>query len=248
MTYFEAIQEAYGLVRNGDTSHASVQKALQYENWQHLPDEITERILAHPNYSLLDAGSGERPVPNRSEVVQACQIPRDNKTINLAYSLKRFRDDSQFDIIDADDFPQLWEKLEKDQKRGMWMTIDRLTLQSERDLHHLVCRLGLYHWRGIPLQTPVFCLELHNIDCVKPNALDAGLTFYFHQTPGQEPGRTRNLETSEPDMEEWLCLEEVNRDKMKCVGGCFIRQKVEANVDDYYKNNAQRIHGENEYG
>lgn len=248
MTYFEAIQEAYGLVRNGDTSHASVQKALQYENWQHLPDEITERILAHPNYSLLDAGSGERPVPNRSDVVQACQIPRDNKTINLAYSLKRFRDDSQFDRIDADDFPQLWEKLEKDQKRGMWMTRDRLTLQSERDLHHLVCRLGLYHWRRTQLHTHIFCLELHNIDCVKPHALDAGLAFYFHQTQGQEPGRTRNLETGEPDMEEWLCLEEVNRDKMKCVGGCFIRQKVEVNVDDYYKNNAQRIHGKNEYG
>lgn len=53
MTYFEAIQEAYGLVRNGDTSHASVQKALQYENWQHLPNEMTKKILAHPDYSLL---------------------------------------------------------------------------------------------------------------------------------------------------------------------------------------------------
>lgn len=241
MTYFEAIQEAYGLVRNGDTSQASVQKALQYENWQHLPNEMTKKILAHPDYSRLDAASGERPLPDRSALVQDCQIPRDNKTINLAYSLKRLKDDSQFDIIDADDFPQLWEKLEKDQKRGMWITIDRLTLQSERDIHDLVCRLGLYHWRRIQLQTPVFCLELHNIDCVKPNALDAGLAFYFHQTPGQEPGRTRNMETGEPDMAEWLCLEEVNRDKIKCVGGCFIRQKVEVNMNNYYKNNAQRI-------
>lgn len=242
MTYFEAIQEAYGLVHNGDPSHASVQKALQYENWQHLPNEMTKKILAHPDYSLLDAASGERPVPDRSGLVQACQTQRNSKKIKLAYSLKRLKDDSQFDMIDADDFPQLWEKLEKDQKRGKrWVTIDRLTLQSERDLHNLVCRLGLYHWRRIQSPTPIFCLELHNIDCVKPNALDAGLAFYFHQTPGQEPGRTRNMETGEPDMAEWLCLEEVNRDKIKCVGGCFIRQKVEVNMNNYYKNNAQRI-------
>lgn len=243
MTYFEAIKEAYGLVRNGDTSQVSVQKALQYENWEHLPDEITQKIIAHSDYSLLDAVSGERPIPASSELAQNCQIPRNNKKINLAYSLERLRDDSQFDMIDADDFPQLWEKLEKDQKRGKrWVTIDRLTLQSERDLHNLACRLGLYHWRGIQLQT-VFCLELHNIDCVKPNALDAGLAFYFHQTPGQEPGRTRNLETGEPDMEEWLRLEEVDGDTIKCVGGLFIRQKVEVNMDNYYKNNAQRIRG-----
>ena len=242
MTYFESIKEAYELVRGGDTLQVSVQKALQYENWQHLPDEITERVLAHPDYSLLDAASGEQPIPDRSALVQDCQIPRNNKTINRAYSLKRLRDDSQFDMIDADDFPQLWEKLEKDQKRGMWMTIDRLTLQSERDLHDLVCRLGLYHWCRIQLPTPVFCLELHNIDCVKPNALDAGLAFYFHQTPGQEPSRTRNLETGEPDMEEWL-LEEVNGDTITCIGGLFSRQKIEVNMDNYYKNNAQRIHG-----
>ena len=244
MPYFEAIEGAYGLVRDGDTSQVSVQKALQYENWRHLPDEITQKILAHPDYSLLNVASGERPVPARSELAQKCQIPRNNRKISLAYSLKRLRDDSQFDMIDADDFPRLWEKLEKDQKRAKrWVTIDRLTLQSERDIHDLVCRLGLYHWRGIQLHTPVFYLELHNIDCVKPNALDAGLAFYFHQTPGQEPGRTRSLETGEPDMEEWLCLEEVDSDAIKCVDGLFIRQKIEVNMDNYYENNAQRIRG-----
>lgn len=224
-------------------SQISVQKALQYENWQRMPEEMTSKILAHSDYSLLDAASGERPVPDRSALIQDCQIPRNNKTINLAYSLKRLRDDSQFDIIDADDFPQLWKKLEKNQKHGKrWITIDRLTLQSERDLHNLVCRLGLHHWIQSDTPTPVFCLELHNVDCVKPNALDAGLAFYFHQTPGQDPGRTRNLETGEPDMEEWL-LEEVNGDTITCVGGLFSRQKIEVNMDNYYKNNAQRIRG-----
>ena len=244
MTYFESIKEAYELVRGGDTLHVSVQKALQYENWQRMPEEITQKIRAHPDYSLLDAASGERPVPERSTLVQDCQIPRKNKTINLAYSLKRLRGDSQFDMIDADDLPQLWEKLEKNQKHGKrWVTIDRLTLQSERDLHNLVCRLGLHHWIQSDTSTPVFCLELHNVDCVKPNALDAGLAFYFHQTPGQEPGRTRNLKTGKPDMEEWLCLEEVDGDTITCVGGLFIRQKIEVNMGNYYKNNAQRIRG-----
>ena len=92
------------------------------------------------------------------------------------------------------------------------------------------------------LPTAVYCLELHTIDCVKPNALDANLAFYFHQTPGGEPGRTRNLETGEPDMEEWLYLE-VDSDSIKCVGGCLVRQKVELNMDSYYINNAQRIRG-----
>ena len=244
MPYFEAIEGAYRQVRDGDTSQVSVQKALQYENWRHLPDEITQKIFAHTDYSLLDAASGERPVPASSKLAQNCQIPRNKEKIRLAYSLKRLKYDSQLDMIDADDFPQLWEKLGKDQKRGKrWVTIDRLTLQSERDIHDLVCRLGLYHWRRIPLQTPVFCLKLHNINCVKPHALDAGLAFYFHQTLGQYPGRTRNLETGEPDMEEWLCLEEVDSDAIKCVAGLFIRQKVEVNMDNYYKNNAQRIRG-----
>ena len=242
MAYFEEIQEAYGLVRGGDTLQSSVQKALQYENWQHLPRKITKNVLAHPDYHLL-AASGERPVPDGSGLVQNCQIQRNNREVSLACSLYRPRDfDSQLDMIDADDFPQLWRKLEKDRTRGkrFWVTKNHLSLESENDLHDLVRRLGLYQWLRISLPTPVFCLELHSIECVKPNALDAGLAFYFHQTPGQEPGRTRNLETGKPDMEEWLCLA-VDSDSIKCVGGCLVRQKVELNMNSYYENNAQRI-------
>ena len=233
------------MVRDGDTSQTSVQKALQCENWQHLPDRITDRVLAHRDYPLLDAGSVERPVQACPTLVRDCQIPRNNEKISLAYSLHRSKDfDSQFGMIDVDDFQQLWEKLEKDRTRGktFWITTNRLTLESENDLHELACRLGLYHWRRIQLPALVFCLELHEIDCVKPNALDAGLAFYFHQTPGKEPGSTRNLETGEPDMEEWLCLEGYS-DSIKCVGVSLVRQKVELNMDGYYRNNALRIHG-----
>ena len=243
MAYFDEIEEAHGLVRNGETSEALVQKALQYENWQRLPDEITNSVLAHHDYHLLDAVSEESPARACRELVQICQISRNTEKIRFAYSLHRSKDlDLQFGMIDADDFQQLWEKLEKDKKRGKkcWITIDHLTLKSENDLHNLVCRLGLYHWLRIPLPTTVFCLELHTIDCVKPNALDANLAFYFHQTPEGEPGRTRNLETGEPDMEEWLYFE-VDSDSIKCVGACLVSQKVELNMDGYYITNAQRI-------
>ena len=243
MVYFKKIKEAHELVCNGDTSQASVQQALQYENWQRLPGKITKKVLNHPDCHLLDAESGEHPVWACPELAQNCQIQRSTKRISLAYSLCRLRGfDSQLDMIYADDLPQLWRVLERKRKRGkIWITTNRLTLQSERDLHDLVCRLGLYPWRFTSLHTPVFCLELHNMDCVKPNALDASLAFYFHQTPGQDPGSTRNLKTGKPDMEEWLCLE-VNNDTVKCVGGCITRKKVKLiNMDGYYKNNAQRI-------
>lgn len=245
MTYLDEIEEAHGLVRDGEASQAMVQKALQCENWQRLPNEITDLVLAHPEYYLLDAVSEESPARACRELVQACQIPRNNEKIRLAYSLHRSKElDSQFGMIDADDFQELWEKLEKGKKRGRkcWITTDHLTLKSENDIKGMVCRLGLYHWLQIVLPVPVFCLELQNIDCVKPNALDADLAFYFHQTPEQEPGKTRNLETGEADMEEWLCLE-VNGDSIKCVGGCLVHEKVELNMDNYYRNNAQRIRG-----
>ena len=244
MSYFEEIKEAYKLVCGGETSQAAVGQALQYENWQHLHDKITRKVLNHPDYPLL-AADREQPIPTCSELAQDCQIPRSSKNISLAYYLYRPRDFyPQLNMVDAADLPQLWGKLERKRKRDkrIWISTNRLALQSEHDLHNLVCRLGLYHWRKIPLYTPVFCLELHNIDCVKPNALDAGLAFYFHQTPGQEPGSTRNLETGEPDMEEWLCLE-TNNDTIKYVSGCFTRQKVKLNMGDYYENNAQRIRG-----
>ena len=243
MAYFDEIEETYRLVRDGHTSQSLVQKALQYENWQHLPDEITKKVLDHSDYHHLDAASGEGPARFCRTLVQDCQISRNDEEIKVAYSLHRSKDfDSQFGMIDADDFQQLWEKLEKDRTRGkrFWITKNHLTLESENDLKDLACRLGLYHWLRIPLPTAVFCLELHDIDCVKPNALDAHLAFYFHQTPGDKPGSTRNLETGEPDMEEWLYLE-VDSDSVKCVGGCLVRQKVELNMDGYYINNAQRI-------
>ena len=243
MSYLDEIEEAYQLVRNGNTSQPSVQKALQFENWQHLPNEITDKVRNHVDYPRLDAASGERPVRACPTLGQDCQIPRNNKKISRAYSLDRSRNfDLQFDMIDADDFHQLWAKLEKDRKHGKkcWITPNHLTLNSEKDLHDMVCRLGLYHWHRMPLHARIFCLELHDIDCVKPNALDADLAFYFHQTPGQEPGSTRNLETGEPDMEEWLCLE-VDSDSIECLGGYLVHQKVELNMESYYRNNAQRI-------
>lgn len=244
MSYFEEIKEAYGLVFKGETSQATVQQALQYENWQHLPSKITRKVVNHREYHLL-AAHRELPIPTRSELAQDCQIPRSSKGISLAYSLNRTKDSyQQLNMIDIDDLPRLWEMLERGRRhrKRIWITTNRLTLSSEPDLHDLVCRLGLYHWRGILLGTPVFCLELRDIDCIKPNALDADLAFYFHQTSGQAPGRTRNLETGKPDMEEWLCLE-IDNDSIKCVGGCFVRQEVELNMSDYYKNNAQRIRG-----
>lgn len=243
MAYLDEIKEAYGWVRKGETSQSSVQKALQYENWQRLPDEITKKALDHRDYHHLDAEFGERPVRNCPMLVQDCQISRNKKKIDIAYSLYRSSGShSQFGMIDADDFPQLWRKLEKDRKprKPLWISIDSSVLTSETDLHAFVCRLGLYHWLRIPPPIYVFCLELHYIECVKPNALDAGLAFYFHQTSGQEPGRTRSLETGEPDMEEWLCLE-VDNDSINCVGGCLVRQKVEVNMDSYYITNAARI-------
>ena len=243
MEYFDEIENAYRSVRNGDTLQISVQKALQYENWKHLPNEITKKALDHPDYHRLNAEFGERPVRSCSTLVQDCQISRNNRKISIAYSLYRSSAfDSQFAMIDADDFPLLWGKLEKNWKprKPLWISIDSSILTSENDLHAFVCRLGLYHFLWIPPPIYVFCLELHDIECVKPNALDAGLAFYFHQTPGEEPGRTRNLETGEPDMEEWLCLA-VDSDSIKCRGGCLVRQKVELNMDVYYIKNAERI-------
>ena len=242
MPYFEEIKEAYESVCNGETSEASVQKALQYENWLNLHDEITTKILNHKDYLCVDSHSKNEPIPYDSKLPQDCQVSRSNIKISLAYSLDRVRNTDRLNMIDFDDLPQLWEMFERGRKRkrGGWITTNRLTLRSEQDLYNLVCRLGLYHW--LPLNTPVFCLEWHNLSCVKPNALDARLAFYFHQTPGQTPGRTRNLETGKPDMEEWLCLK-VDKEPIKCVGGCLTHQKLELNVSDYYKNNAQRIRG-----
>ena len=118
MTYLDEIEKAYKLVRNDDTSQSAVQKALQYENWQRLPEEITDSVLAHHDYHLLDAVSEESPARACRELVQVCQISRNTEKIRLAYSLHRSRDfDSQFGMIDADDFQQLWEKLEKGRTR-----------------------------------------------------------------------------------------------------------------------------------
>ncbi len=244
MSYFEEIKEAYKLVCGGETSQAAVGQALQYENWQHLHDKITRKVLNHPDYPLL-AADREQPIPTCSELAQDCQIPRSSKKISLAYSLYRYRvevSSPQLKMIYADDLTKLWRKLERERIKKVWITTNHLALRSERDLHDLVCRLGLYHWRRPLLDTPVFCLEWRNIDCVKPNALDAGLAFYFHQTPEQAPGSTRNLETGEPDMEEWLCLE-VDNNSIKCVAGCFTRQEVELNMSNYFEKNAQRMRG-----
>ena len=214
MPYLEEIKKKYKLVQqNGNVSQTSVKIALQYENWQNLPRGIASNICNHEDYSDLAADSDKQPVPEASQLGQECQIPRNPKRIDLAYSLYRHKpgvSSPPFDTLDTGDFPKFWELLEKGKNKSekeqnkRWVTTDRLTLRSEQDLHDLVCRLGLYPWREMLPGTSVFCLELSGIDCVKPNALDEGLAFYFHQTP-KPPGRTRNLETGQPDMEEWLC-------------------------------------------
>ena len=243
MPYFEEIKEAYESVRDGETSQESIQKALQYENWRHLPGEITKKVVHHRDYSLIVAYR-EQPIPTHSRLPLDCQMPRHSKRIGLAYSLYRSRGSYwQRNMIEVDDLPQLWEMFERGriQNKRAWITTNHLALRSKHDLNELASRLGLYHWLRIRLYA-VFCLEWRNIECVKPNALDAGLAFYFHQTSEQTPGSTRNLRTGEMDMEEWLCLK-ADSDSIKCVGGCSAREEVELNMSDYYKNNAQRIRG-----
>lgn len=243
MSYLEQIQEAYERVRKGNVSQSSIQKALQYENWQHLPEEITRKILDHPDYHLLTTSS-EWPVPKESLLIQDCQIPGKSKRIKLAYSLRRFKPGAsspQFHMVGNDDFPELYKKLQRGEKYDkVWITINHLSLQSEHDLFNLVHRLGLYHWDKLPPGIPVFCLKWQDIHCVKPNALDAGLVFYFHQIPGQDSGSTRNLKTGKPDMEEWLYLN-VNDGLSECVNGCVTSQKIKLDMTAYYKNNAYRM-------
>ncbi len=251
MPYLEKIKKEYELVRqNGNVSQASVKMALQYENWQNLPKGIASKILAHRNYPDLVAGSDKQPVLDASQLKQECQIRRNSKRIKLAYFLHRRRPDGSslsFDSLDTEDLPKIWELLEKDKNKSgkgqgkRWVTTAPLTLRSEQDLHGLVCRLGLYHWRKMLSGTDVFCLKLSAIYCVKPNALDAGLTFYFHQTP-EAPGRTRNLETGHPDMEEWLYLG-ANHDSIQCVGGCSSSKINGINMNAYFNNCAKRIQG-----
>ncbi len=242
MPYLEKIKATYKLVQNGDVSQTSVKMALQYENWRNLHKDITSNICNHDDYSSLDADSGDRPVPTDSQLDQDCQIAsRSHKRIRRAYSLYRHRpsvSSPPFDTLDTGDFPQIWKLLEMEQNER-WVAINPLTLRSEQDLRNLVCRLGLYHWRTTSRNTPVFCLELSEIDCVKPNALDAGLAFYFHQTL-KPPGRTRNLRTGEPDMEEWLCLK-ANQGSTKCIGGCLTGTRHEIDMNNYFNNCAKRI-------
>ena len=251
MPYLEEIKKKYKLVQqNGNVSQTSVKIALQYENWQNLPRGIASKIRNHQDYPDLAADSDKQPVPDTSQLDQECQIYRSSRRINLAYSLCRPRpsvSSPPFDTLNTGDFPKIWELLEKGKNKSekgqnkRWVSTNPLTLRSEQDLRNLVCHLGLYPWQETLPDTPVFSLELSEIDCVKPNALDAGLAFYFHQTP-KAPGRTRNLETGQPDMEEWLCLG-VNHDSIKCVGGCFTQTKPEINMNNYFDNCAKRIQG-----
>ena len=247
MPYIEEIQKAYKQTRAGDRSELSVQKALQFENWNHLPEKIRQNICCHPEFSLLTA-SNETPIPTESNLVRECQIRRKSENIKLAYSLYRCKentDSPRFDMLDDDDFPQLFKHLLREESRDeFWVTTDPLLLSSEKDLHNFVQRLGLYHWMKIPLGTIIFSLKWQEICCVKPNALDARLAFYFHQTPGRFPGRTRNLKTSKPDMEEWL-YKKCDMKQSEYVGGCRTSQVLNVNMSNYYIKNAERIQGRN---
>ncbi len=256
MPYLEEIKKEYEQVQqNGNVSPASVKMALQYENWQNLPRGIASNICTHKDYPNLvsDPDKRQQPMPDASQLDQDCQIHRESERIDLAYSLCRHRPDGSslpLDSLETEDLPKIWKLLEKDKTKSgkgqnkRWVTTNPLTLRSEQDLHDLVCRLGLYHWRKTLSGTFIFCLELSEIDCVKPNALDAGLAFYFHQTPKTAPGRTRNLKTGQPDMEEWLCPE-VSYDSIQCVGSLPLRfTRIDTiNMDAYFDNCAKRIQG-----
>ena len=249
MSYLETIRKEYKLVQqNGIGSQATVKMALQYENWKNLPGEITRKIRDHKDYPDLDANSDKRPVPGTSQLSRDCQIDRKPERIALAYSLHRIRpsvSSPPLDKLNIGDLPKIWDLIAKDKSKSAkgqsrkWVTGSPLTLRSEQDLCDLVCRLGMHHWQETLPGTDVFCLKLTGIDCVKPNALDADLAFYFHQTV-KTPGRTRNLKTGQPDMEEWLCLK-VNHDSMQCVGGCTTRTGLKIDMATYFDNCARRI-------
>ncbi len=250
MPYLKEIRKGYKQVQqNSVNSQKVVKMALQYENWKNLPGSITNKICDHNDYPDLDADS-DKPVPATSQLGRECQMQRNTQRIDLAYTLHRYRPTASslpFDPLDAGDFPRIWELLAKDKNRSKqeskrWVTTVPLTLRSEQDFRDLICRLGMYHWQGTPQDTPVFCLKLSGINCVKPNALDADLAFYFHQTPEKAPGRTRNLKTGRPDMEEWLCPEK-NQASIKCVGVCFIRKDIKINMGAYFGNCVKRIQG-----
>ncbi len=253
MPYLEEIKKEYELVQqDSNVSQTSVKMALQYENWQNLPKGIASKILDHRNYPDLVADSDKQPVPDASQLKQECQIYRHPERIRLAYSLHRHRPDISsppLDTLYTDDFPKIWELFEKDKieskkEHKIWATTTSLVLRSGQDLQGLACRLGLYHWRKMLPGTRVFCLTLNEIDCVKPNALDAGLAFYFYQTP-KTPGRTRNLKTGQPDMEEWLWLE-VNRNAIQCTGACSTRTNLKVNMGAYFDNCAKRVRASKE--
>ena len=69
----------------------------------------------------------------------------------------------------------------QDRKKRYCVTSCQLSLGSKQDLPDLVHRLGLYHFftSRLDIHAHVFCLKWCDVDCVKPNALDTGLVFYF---------------------------------------------------------------------
>lgn len=150
-------------------------------------------------------------------------------------------------MMEDADFEKIYDQLlEKSYNGKLWITTCALSLRSYEDLDNLVQRLGLYHWRNMSPGGLVFCLKFRNVPCVKPNALDANLEFYFHQASEQEPcGRTRNLGTGAPDMAEYLHLGDNEKvPEHECVGWCNTGQAFEFSMDEYYKNNAKRIRQE----
>jgi len=255
MIYTETILKAYQSVKEGSNlSNALMQKALQYENWRNLPDFICQKIKDHEDYCHLVASLDTCPtkyLPEESSLVSDCQIDRECKTIEVVYSLCRPREQpslplQSFEMMEDVDFQKIHDQLLEKGKfysGKLWITTCALSLRSHEDLANLIQRLGLYHWRNMSPYGLVFCLKWSDLPCVKPNALDANLEFYFHQTPEQEPaGRTRNLRTGNLDMEEYLHEgDKEKKPKHECVGWCIASRAFELSMDEYYKNNAERI-------
>ena len=224
-------------------------KALQYENWEAMPHDLRMMILAHPNYSSLDA---DEDTPARGTGMWqdiSASVESVPRIMRKVYSLQmelpfdggRHQAEGQSSEMHAStDVSD--EKEEK--KRILWCTGSSITIRSDKDVKRWVGKLGMYP--EIPKGTKCHVLMMEKITVRKPNALDADLSWRFCQSSGEVP-YTRNLCTGEPGVEEWI-LEHPPEDEelMKhCQHTYECKEDMSIDMNKFFSVHEKRMRNEN---
>ena len=226
-------------------------KALQYENWAAMPHDLRMMILAHPNYSRLNAdkdlpAEGTGMWQDISASVES--VPR---IMRKVYSLqirppfsgrrhkKKIKRNSQtHSRAHADDG-------EKDKKDILWCTECSITVRSDEDVKRWVGILGMRSEVSEGAECRILVME--NIIVRKPNALDADLSWRFCQSNSGEKPYTRDLCTGGPGVEEWIMDHRPGEQELMnyCQHTYICKKDMSIDMKQFFSVHEKRMRNEN---